>query len=111
MLDTYFIVQNMSGLIEAFTRLVKIYFQQNNNESATQLLHRCEVTVDDVTEFMLQVRFIRSLLLYGQNVENISTFIENALDLCLDLIKTDKVHEKELQRFLFDIKSFSAMFA
>ncbi len=103
--DMYLSVKNRIGILGSFSRLSKICLQQNKKEFLILLLHRSSVLIDDATQALLHARFVRSLLLYDDTAIEISMHIQHALDLFLNVLHTDKHHEKDLQKFLSDLKS------
>jgi len=103
--DMYLSVKNRIGILESFSRLSKICLQQKKKEFLIQLLHRSSVLIDDATQALLHARFVRSLLLYDESAVEISMHIQHTLDLFLNVLHTDKHHEKDLQKFLSDLKS------
>lgn len=103
--DIYLSVKNRVGILESFSRLAKICLQQRKKEFLVQLLHRSSVHVDDATLALLNARLVRALLLYYESDLDISTHIQHTLDLFLNLLHTDQQLEKDLQKFLSDLKS------
>lgn len=105
LLDSYLSIQNMTGFLESFTRLSKICLQQAKKDFVIQLLHRYTILVDHVTQALLYARFVRSLLLYDKQLSDVTSHIQHTLDLFLDTLGANALHEKDLQRFLSDLKS------
>lgn len=105
LLDSYLTIQNMTGFLESFTRLSKICLQQEKKDFVIQLLHRYTILIDDVTQALLHARFVRSLLLYDKQLSDVSSHVKHTLDLFLDALGADTMHEKDLQKFLSDLKS------
>jgi len=105
LLDSYLTIQNMTGFLESFTRLSKICLQQEKKDFVIQLLHRYTILVDDVTHALLYARFVRSLLLYDKFFSDVSSHVQHTLDLFCDALGSSRLHEKDLQKFLSDLKS------
>jgi hypothetical protein len=105
LLDTYLAVKQVNGILESFSRLSKICLQQKKKTFLMQLLHKYELVVDDTVQALMHARFVRSLLLYDEHASDISIHIQNTLDLFLNLLNSQSMHEKDLQKFLSDIKS------
>lgn len=105
LLDSYLTIQNMAGFLESFSRLSKICLQQENKDFMIQLLHRYTILVDDVTQALLHARFVRSLLLYDKLLVDVSSHIRHTIDLFVHALGSNAMHEKDLQKFLSDLKS------
>ncbi|MBP9765176.1 hypothetical protein KBD08_02470 [Candidatus Babeliales bacterium] len=107
LLDTYLNVENKQGFLETFSRFAKYCLQHNKQDFLVQLMHRYSVLIDDFTHALLYARFVRSLLLYGAQDQNVLMYVQQTLDLFLELNSEYEKHSKGLQKFLSDLKILS----
>jgi tetratricopeptide (TPR) repeat protein len=108
LLDTYVAVGNKNGILESFARLSKVCLQQQQQDLVVEFLHRYSFLVDDITQALLHARFVRCLLLYGQ-YQDISSYVRQTVDLFLAAFESCKMGDKDMQRFLVDVKALNTV--
>lgn len=105
LLDIYITLGHKVGILETFSRFAKSCLQKDKKDLLVQLLHRSSLLVSDVVQPLLYARFVRSLLLYDTTTLDFSVYVQQTLDLFLNLLHVNHDLEKDLQKFLADLKS------
>jgi tetratricopeptide (TPR) repeat protein len=104
LLDLYVFSENIINFIQVFSKLSKIYLNNNYQQTLTNFVLEYQERLPLKFGCILYATYIRSVLLYGTNGQDISETIDHCIDLFLKSLQNDLSLEKEFQKFLSDLK-------
>lgn len=107
LLDTYVLIKHKQGILETFSKVAKLYLQQQKIETLLNLIHRSLVQLDKSMQPILYGRFVRSMMLYDEKNINITDHMYQALDLFSESLSAHGAQAQDLQKFLADIKALN----
>lgn len=79
--DVYHLLKNDTGMLDTFSRLVKVGSQQNNLNLVFNLFHRYLLECHSKLHGLLGVRLVRALIVYDDKNKQLEAYMQQTIDL------------------------------